>query len=335
MLFVICICGLFILLAQNNTECRLDQPSRQRNERKSIFNKRTITKNSEDKDEVGKHRNQRLKCFLFIMILAAPTEKSKERRNAIRKTWLSSIGGLQKEVVAKFVIGTSGMAEQESQRLTQENEELGDLLLLPNLKDSYHNLTMKVLQSFIWINTNTDCSYVFKADDDTFARLDAIVSKLKSVTPGKNLYWGFFRGNAHVKKSGPWAERRWILCDKYLPYAQGGGYVLSSSLVEFIAQNAHMLQLYNSEDVSVGAWLAPVKMTRLHDTHFDTEYKTRGCRNVHIVSHKQSIDDMLDKFEQLQTRDQLCFEETYLRKSFEYDWTVPPSQCCERVSGVP
>ena len=254
MLFVICICGLLILLAYNNSECRLDQPSQQLNlnERKSIFNKRTITKNSKDKDGAGLHRNQRLKCFLFIMILAAPTEKSKERRTAIRNTWLSSTGGLDKEVAAKFIIGTWGLAEEENERLTQENEAFDDLLLLPNLKDSYHNLTMKVLQSFMWINSNIESSYVFKADDDTFARLDAVVSKLKSVNPGKNVYWGFFRGDARTKRTGPWAERSWILCDRYLPYAQGGGYVLSSPLVGFLARNAHMLQLYNSEDVSVG-----------------------------------------------------------------------------------
>ena len=43
-----------------------------------------------------------------------------------------------------------------------------------------------------------------------------------------------------------------------------------SDLVGFIARSADMLQLYNSEDVSVGVWLAPVALNRVHDIRFDT-----------------------------------------------------------------
>ena len=39
----------------------------------------------------------------------------------------------------------------------------------------------------------------------------------------------------------------WFLCDKYLPYAQGGGYVISHDLVKFVVVNVDRLQFYNSE----------------------------------------------------------------------------------------
>ncbi len=65
----------------------------------------------------------------------------------------------------------------------------------------------------------------------------------------------------------------WALCDLYLPYATGGGYLLGSQLVAYLAENAHHLTRFFNEDVSVGAWLAPLNITRVHDTRFDTEWK--------------------------------------------------------------
>ena len=39
-----------------------------------------------------------------------------------------------------------------------------------------------------------------------------------------------------------WAEPDWFLCDKYLPYARGGGYVFSQRIAKFIADNSAILQ---------------------------------------------------------------------------------------------
>lgn len=197
--------------------------------------------------------------FLFIMILTSP--KGTERRDAIRSTWLKNV---KSDFIAKFIIGGKTLSKSDRDLLESENQSYQDLVIIPHLKDGYYELSNKVLQGFRWINENIDCSYVMKADDDSFVRIDKIVSELshsKSIkTP--NLYWGFFRGNARVKRKGKWAEHKWVLCDHYLPYANGGGYVLSTKLVNFIARNWDLLQLYNSEDVSVGMY---------------------GCRNTYYV----------------------------------------------------
>ena len=83
---------------------------------------------------------------------------------------------------------------------------------------------------------------------------------------------------------------------RYIPYALGGGYVLGKTLVDYLATNSHMvsppppppwhhqlhhvlllppppctlapcpqLEIYNSEDASVGAWLAGTTANRKHD----------------------------------------------------------------------
>ena len=84
-----------------------------------------------------------------------------------------------------------------------------------------------------------------------------------------------------------------------------------------------------------GTWLAPLEINRVHDYRFDTEYRSRGCSNLHIVSHKQSIADMYQKHNQLKENGKLCLRETRLRNSFIYNWSGPPTQCCKRIGGIP
>lgn len=271
--------------------------------------------------------------FLFIVVLTSP--KGRERRDAIRKTWFSDMKRVNSSITAKFVIGVKDLPVKDWEDLKQENRKFGDILFLSELEDSYYELTNKVLQTFMWVDENLKFSYLLKVDDDSFVRLDVIISELEKNLQRGKLYWGFFRGDAHVKFRGAWAEKNWHLCDRYLPYAQGGGYILSGDLVNFIAQNADLFQKFNSEDVSVGAWLAPLQVNRVHDFRFDTEYRSRGCNNLHIISHKQSIDEMHQKHRQLKDTGKLCVEETHLRNSFNYNWAAPPTECCKRVGGIP
>ncbi len=39
----------------------------------------------------------------------------------------------------------------------------------------------------------------------------------------------------------------------------------------------------------MGTWLAPLKVNRVHDVRFDTEFRSRGCSNSYLMSHKQSV----------------------------------------------
>ena len=52
----------------------------------------------------------------------------------------------------------------------------------------------------------------------------------------------------------------YLVCDRYLPYQLGGGYVLSYALSAFVASNVDILRYYRSEDVSVGVWFAGVQV---------------------------------------------------------------------------
>lgn len=179
--------------------------------------------------------------ILIILILSSPP--SVHRRNVIRDTWLSLCKN-NSHVQYYFVVGSAGFKEAHS-LIEEEQSVHHDLVLLPNVYDNYKSLTKKVLEAFVWLDkTIKHFQYLLKCDDDSFVQVDKVVSELQTIklTKGNSLYWGFFNGRAQVKVNGKWKESDWILCDYYLPYALGGGYVLSQKLVHFIAVNAEFLR---------------------------------------------------------------------------------------------
>lgn len=268
--------------------------------------------------------NREIKAFLLVLVLTAP--QNFDQRAAIRDTWT---GKPPEGVFVRFVLGTGSLEHGVRDRIDRENVIYKDMLLLENFNETFQSLTEKLLESFKWADRYVDFSYVFKSDDDTFARLSKMTVELRSY-PRERLYWGFFDGRAPVKKSGKWSEKDWTLCDKYLPYALGGGYVLSCDLVHYIVSNSKYLKKYNNEDVSVGAWLGPLDIRRMHDPRFDTEYKSRGCSNKYIVTHKQTTRQMRDLSNNLKQNGVLCLKEIQLTRSYIYNWQVLPSKCCIR-----
>jgi len=44
-----------------------------------------------------------------------------------------------------------------------------------------------------------------------------------------------------LKKKGKYKETEWILCDRFLSYALGGGYVLSKDLIIYLVKNQDYL----------------------------------------------------------------------------------------------
>lgn len=271
-----------------------------------------------------------LSSFFLIIVLSGV--EGQARRDAIRNTWAKD---LPSKTVIRFSVGTHGLTNSQFTDLLKEEEQHSDMMFLSDLQESYHNLTRKVLYSFAWADKNAVFSYVMKCDDDSFVLAKNVTRELNERQSMDSYYWGFFNGRANPKRKGKWHEKDWFLCDYYLPYALGGGYVLSADLVHSVALNANRLQLYSSEDVSVGVWLSGYQAERRHDTRFNTEFVSRGCRNVYLVSHKQSVEDMLTKHQLLQTTGKQCEKEFQTRLSYEYQWDTPPSMCCDRQQGIP
>ena len=178
--------------------------------------------------------------YLLVVVVLSSVH-GEDRCDAIRQTWMRGHQDIKPAVMVKFVIGTLDLPPSDLEALMAEEHTHHDLLLLSHLKESYHNLTRKVLYTFQWVDENLKFSYLLKCDDDSYVRLNTMAQELATRTSIIGLYWGrIFKPTP--KSSGKWAEKEWFLCDHYLPYALGGGYVISSDLIHRVAVNADGIQ---------------------------------------------------------------------------------------------
>nr|CAJ84714.1 beta-1,3-galactosyltransferase 6 [Drosophila pseudoobscura] len=258
---------------------------------------------------------------------------------------LSSKGSqrTQRKIKVKhlFAIGTEQIPSGLKSELISEQVQHKDLLLLPRLADTYGNLTEKLLQALDAVTHHFNFSYLLKVDDDTYVKLDHLLNELISYDrkmlrktpeygqePLPQLYWGYFNGRAVVKRKGPWKETNYYLSKSYLPYALGGGYVLSRKLCEHVVNNSQLLSTYVSEDVSVGTWLSPLRhVYRWHDPRFDTAYMARKCQTYHLLLHKRTEEMMRAIY-----HGQHCSgigPSTLL--AYYYDWTRTSDKCCDSI----
>lgn len=270
---------------------------------------------------------------LLILVLSSPHGPT--RRTAIRGTWLYNFQIRELKVVPKFLVGTKKLADSTVGNLTQEDGMFHDILFLPDLVDSYANLSLKVLQGLKWAWQNTHFDFVVKTDDDSYVQIDKLGQLLRRIQCDERLYWGFFMGHAFPEPTGRWAERRWFNCPHYLPYAMGGGYVLSRKVVEILMRFPDRLKMYHNEDVTVGSWLAPFRLTRKHDLRFDVESLSHGCNNNYIIAHKEKVKSLYTKYTNLMKAGVLCSEEKEIRPAYIYNWTASPLDCCNRTKDIP
>ena len=266
---------------------------------------------------------QREELLMAVLVMSDP--KSNYARRIIRKTWASDV---PEGFVVRFVIGTAKLTDSELAAVLEEDFDHGDLILLPRLEDAYNKLSFKLLEMLVWANENLNVRYLMKVDEDSFVQPNLLADELLKM-PSKRLYWGYFNGRGPVLKEGKFAELEYNMCDRYTPYALGGGYVLSADLVTFVAQNHALLKVYKNEDVSLGSWLSPLDIHREHDERFDTEYHSRGCKDSYLVTHKHSLKQIQLYHRTVQYTGKLCIDEYVDYVSYMYNWNVPPSRCCE------
>lgn len=334
--------------------------------------------------------------LLIILILSAP--QNIDRREAIRKTWLTLQPGYEDDATLaqtvrlpqyndrgfvvgetvteqqqhldqwlrwlgarrkyrvkaptetrirfrhRFVIGTGALSRIVSNQINFEQKENSDLMFLNELHDSYRNLTQKNLLALEQTINEFQFKYILKCDDDSYVKLGDLLSELQMYDDkvvghrwqpeqAPELYWGYFNGRAQIKVRGQWQEIDFNVCDTYLPYALGGGYVISYGVAAYVAENRQQLAAYVSEDISMGVWLAPLRnVYRRHDVRFDTGYMPRACRTHHLVLHKREVIDL----RRLRAGDECSFKgatDTSIRRpsAYFYDWTKSSAKCCDTL----
>ena len=242
----------------------------------------------------GKLRGKPFTTYLLIMVPILP--KSFHNREVIRNTWYQGLND-SRDVMLRFAMGTAGLDDSMTSSLATENSTHGDLIYFDNLSESRTALTNKTLLLMQWAYSNVDFSYFLKCDDDTFVFVERMIRVLKNRKSSTRLYYGKFETKTRPKLSGPWIDTTWKLGSTYLPFAVGGGYILSSDLIKLIVENIDYLEWHPNEDTAVGSWLAPYKVERRDDKLICRSSRTvKNCPKNNIMHLFYGIDKLEELF---------------------------------------
>ncbi len=231
------------------------------------------------------------------------------------------------------------MDEKTLKIIQKESQEFEDILVLPDVTDSIYSLTYRTIGSFkhTYYRMNKFL-YIMKCDDDTVVDVMRIASELQLRKTKGLFFWGYMKGSAPVLRWHlRYSESNWFICKKYLPYAFGGGYLLSGELVGLLVQNEQFLKMYNNEDVAIGSWLATYNLEYKHDSRFNTESSSRGCKYPFLILHKVSTSEMFYYHNSYEQEDRYCSWRTnwHSYHGYLYNWKALPLDCCLRNVAVP
>ena len=115
--------------------------------------------------------------------------------------------------------------------LEEEGKEHGDLLISVHV-DTYSNITLTVLDSFLWVRDHCkEAAFVGKIDGDTWINMKNLVKYLQTVNRTR-YYGGYYCEAVLLPKS---SGTRYYVPDDYPPkrwvYNAGGAYVVSRDVV--------------------------------------------------------------------------------------------------------
>ncbi|XP_062186642.1 hydroxyproline O-galactosyltransferase GALT6-like [Phragmites australis] len=234
---------------------------------------------------------------IFIGILSSGNHFAE--RMGVRKTWMSAVWK-SSNVVARFFVALHGRKEVNVE-LKKEAEFFGDIVFVPFL-DSYDLVVLKTVAICEYGVRVVSAKYIMKCDDDTFIRLDSVVTEIKKVPSGRSLYVGSINVQHRPLRHGKWAVTYEEWPDEVYPaYANGPGYVISSDIADFIMSEftKQKLKLFKMEDVSMGLWVEQFNRTRAVEYVHSAKFCHFGCIDDYYTAHYQSPRLMLCMWQKL------------------------------------
>ncbi|XP_030621622.1 N-acetyllactosaminide beta-1,3-N-acetylglucosaminyltransferase 2 [Chanos chanos] len=195
---------------------------------------------------------------VFLLFAIKSTPQHFMQRQAVRDTWGKEgvyLNGLRVRTV--FLLGRSHVDDPNLDKLISfEAKEFGDLLIW-DFQDSFYNLTLKENVFFKWLLQSCPrVSFVFKGDDDVFANTHAILNYLKTLNPtmASKLYTGQI-----ISQASPLRDRKnkyyvpqSFYEGAYPPYAGGGGFLFSGSLIHSLYSISRYIPFFPIDDVYTG-----------------------------------------------------------------------------------
>uniref|UniRef100_A0A0D9VXP7 Galectin domain-containing protein n=1 Tax=Leersia perrieri TaxID=77586 RepID=A0A0D9VXP7_9ORYZ len=243
---------------------------------------------------------------LFIGILSAGSHFTE--RMAVRRSWMSSVRS-SSITVARFFVALNER-RKVNEDLKKEAEFFGDIVIVP-FADSYDLVVLKTVAICEYATRVVSAKYIMKCDDDTFVRLDSVMSDVKKIPYGKSFYLGNINYYHRPLREGKWAVsfEEWPR-EAYPPYANGPGYIVSSDIANFVVSEMEKgrLNLFKMEDVSMGMWVGQfVDTVKAVDYIHSLRFCQFGCVYDYLTAHYQSPGQMACLWDKLaQGRPQCC-----------------------------
>ncbi|XP_058071552.1 hydroxyproline O-galactosyltransferase GALT2-like isoform X2 [Magnolia sinica] len=202
------------------------------------------------------HPLQGSPAYLFIGILSATNHFAE--RMAIRKTWMQFDAIKSLQVVARFFVALNPRKEINAV-LKKEADYFGDIVILPFM-DRYELVVLKTVAICEYGIRNMSAAYIMKCDDDTFVRVDTILTVIKGTSPKKSLYMGNLNLLHTPLRSGKWAVT---------------------------------YELFKMEDVSMGMWVEQFNSSTTVQYSHNWKFCQYGCMEDYFTAHYQSPRQMI------------------------------------------
>ena len=117
----------------------------------------------------------------------------KDRRDAIRESWMQDANKLPLKLVVKFFIGTANETAEEKARwgIAEEAEKYGDIVMLDTVQDAYQTIMHKGREAFRWYVEHYRFRFLLKTDDDCYVNL-RLIPEIIAPFPLKHAWGGVF-----------------------------------------------------------------------------------------------------------------------------------------------
>ncbi|XP_022639275.1 hydroxyproline O-galactosyltransferase GALT6-like isoform X2 [Vigna radiata var. radiata] len=236
---------------------------------------------------------------LFIGILSAGNHFAE--RMAVRKSWMQHNSIQSSKVVARFFVALHPRKEINVE-LKKEAEYFGDIVIVPYV-DNYDLVVLKTVAICEYGVRTVSADYIMKGDDDTFIKVDDVMTRVRNVPYSMSFYIGNINYRHRPMRHGKWAVtyEEWPE-EEYPPYANGPGYILSSDIASYIVSEfeVHKLRLFKMEDVSMGMWVEQFNRTKPVYYFHSLRFCQYGCVEGYVTAHYQSPRQMMCLWEKLQ-----------------------------------
>ncbi|XP_069601948.1 UDP-GalNAc:beta-1,3-N-acetylgalactosaminyltransferase 2-like [Ranitomeya imitator] len=188
-------------------------------------------------------------------------------------------------------------ALQEEEAALQAESRVHRDMVFVDVVDTYRSVPRKLLLFYRWLEAAVTFTFLLKTDDDCFIHLDNVLRALEDGSvQGPNAWWGNFRLNWAVERTGKWQELEYM-SPAYPAFACGSGYVLSRDIVQWLAANADRLQTYQGEDVSMGIWMAAIGPRRYQDDAWLCE---KSCDRAMLSAPQFSEEELAELWREKQ-----------------------------------